>query len=376
MGFQTHARINAVVPYAESHLAMFKPPAILGMRSLGLAASLVVMLPYCRVRRRAVQPRGRRRFNIRFSRYPGRCPALMVSGATSDGRPSRGSCSRSVHSHPKASSCALASDATQSGWGPHIKDIKMSGVMDTQGGDEPHQYSGIGRSAPSSASHHSPGWSSQGSNGMQQLDGGQLLDLTGQNWELIPVRADISVHCWNWSRSVETLAIHLPEREIYSLAGALSRSREYRTRHKPAAHPWNGISFQPFFTCSSSGERGYGQVYSQSRSSHSSQHILLSEQRPRGSSQNASSMSRDCENCHRTDRQDDPGTPVLAQAAGFFPASCTGWRAPVDSRSMDLVPVMRDQLPQESFNTITRIAWPFSSGPEEQRAFRRALPLG
>ena len=101
MGFQTHARINAVVPYAESHLAMFKPPAILEMRSLGLAASLVVMLPYCRVRRRAVQPRGRRRFNIRFSRYPGRCPALMVSGATSDGRPSRGSCSRSVHSHPR-----------------------------------------------------------------------------------------------------------------------------------------------------------------------------------------------------------------------------------------------------------------------------------
>ena len=126
--FPTQSRVEDTVRCAEELLATDKAPASKWMRLLGLIASMVFILPLCRLRMRTVQLHVLSEFNIR--RHPmstlipnsasvrkalqwWTCPVNLQQGCPFTSRPS---------------SCTLTTDASKSGWGAHFGKTQMSGV--------------------------------------------------------------------------------------------------------------------------------------------------------------------------------------------------------------------------------------------------------
>ena len=129
--FPTLERVNTVVSCAESLLQKRKPPASLWMRFLGLAASLVAMLPFCRMHMRVVQLHVLWEFNIRVQPLSTEIPkSISVCRALRWWTVPRNFLPGCPFTS-RASSCTLTTDASKTGWGGHFRDIQMSGLWTT-----------------------------------------------------------------------------------------------------------------------------------------------------------------------------------------------------------------------------------------------------
>ena len=126
--YPTQDRISNTVSCAAALATAKQAPASLWMRLLGLIASMVAILPNCRLRMRVIQLHVLSQFNIR--RHPMTKSITVTPGV----RKALTWWTQPINLQPglpftsTPSSCTLTTDASKTGWGAHLGSIQMSGT--------------------------------------------------------------------------------------------------------------------------------------------------------------------------------------------------------------------------------------------------------